>query len=396
VTYLLLIFTFLGMAMGHGCPYEAAAKAAEKDAKIRSGEIADPETTTPNGCTCNSLCGATIEDAYGLDWCTVEGECGEYSPFWGHWDHCLYKDSSRPDWVALDWKTKHEKIWSEVKADPTFGKYDPPSLFLESVITSFENEWDIMPAGRVKAIHGIGAVCPFTVDVSENSPFSGLLKPGAQITGFIRMGPGIDFMDPLSSGFLPGAAIKFLRSGTHSANWVLFNTLNPLPDNNHNLFSVPLQNHVSAQIDSVVTVAATKKFCTTGHCVTKVGLSHIGTHDQDGMEYKENSFPFKITFVPTGEIQFQEEKPDSYQAFMDQFKQITVGTNLYTFKAHTGPDDTEGMVIGDVIIEDECLSSNYGDTRMFFKHQWIEDDVAAKPEWTEGLLGECYCNGLDG
>ena len=54
------------------------------------------------------------------------------------------------------------------------------------------------------------------------------------------------------------------------------------------------------------------------------------------------------------------------------------------------------MVIGDVIIEDECLSSQYGDTRMFFKHQWIEDDVAAKPEWTEGLLGECYCNGLDG
>ena len=99
-----------------------------------------------------------------------------YSPFWGYWDHCLYKDSSRPDWVALDWKTKHDEIWSEIKADATFGEYDPPKLFLESVITSFENEWDILPAGRVKAIHAIGAVCPFSVDVTENSPFTGLLK----------------------------------------------------------------------------------------------------------------------------------------------------------------------------------------------------------------------------
>ena len=41
--------------------------------------------------------------------------------------------------------------------------------------TTFENEWDVMPAGRQKAIHGVGAVCPFTVDVSADSPFTGLL-----------------------------------------------------------------------------------------------------------------------------------------------------------------------------------------------------------------------------
>ena len=36
--------------------------------------MADPETSTPNGCTCNSLCGATIEDGFTKDWCTVEGK----------------------------------------------------------------------------------------------------------------------------------------------------------------------------------------------------------------------------------------------------------------------------------------------------------------------------------
>ena len=102
-----------------------------------------------------------------------------------------------------------------------------------------------------------------------------LFQPGSQITGLIRMGGGVDFMDILTPGFLPGVAVKFLRSGTSSANWVLFNTLNPLPDGNHDMFSVPLQNHVSDKIDSVATVAASQKFCSTGHCATKVGLSHI-------------------------------------------------------------------------------------------------------------------------
>ena len=113
-----------------------------------------------------------------------------------------------------------------------------------------------------------------------------IFQPGNHITGLLRMGGGVDFMDIASPGFLPGAAVKFLRTGASSANWVLFNTLNPLPDGNHDMFSVQLQNHVSDKIDSVVTVAATKKFCQTGHCVTKVGLSHISTHDQGAFFFK--------------------------------------------------------------------------------------------------------------
>ena len=71
---------------------------------------------------------------------------------WGYWDYCLYKDSSKPDYVDLDWKIKHDMIWAEIKADPSFGAYHPTDLFTESVVTSFENEWDVMPAGRVKVL----------------------------------------------------------------------------------------------------------------------------------------------------------------------------------------------------------------------------------------------------
>jgi len=237
-----------------GCPFGNHAEDKSDDEPT----VADPETTTPHGCTCISLCGATIEDGFNLDWCYTEGECGEYSIIHGYWDHCLYKDSAKPEYVSLDWKTKHDMLWNEIKADSSFGAFYREDILTESVITTFENEWDVMPAGRRKALHGIGAICPFTVDVSPDSPFTGLIKPGAQIHGFIRMGSGVDFMDPKAAGFLPGASIKILRSGTTSANWVLFDSLSPLPDGNHNMFAKPLKNHVAEPEDILVIIAAQK------------------------------------------------------------------------------------------------------------------------------------------
>ena len=105
------------------------------------------------------------------DWCTVEDSCGEYSFSWGYWDYCLYKDSSKPDYLSLDWKTKHDQMWSEIKSDPDFGHYYPPEIYTESLMTTFENEWDVMPEGRHKAIHGVGVICPFELNISQGMHF---------------------------------------------------------------------------------------------------------------------------------------------------------------------------------------------------------------------------------
>jgi hypothetical protein len=59
-------------------------------------------------------------------------------------------------------------LWSEIKKDDSFGDgyVTFPKIFTQDLISSYENEWDVMPDGRHKTIHNIGAVCPFTVDVS--------------------------------------------------------------------------------------------------------------------------------------------------------------------------------------------------------------------------------------
>ena len=81
--------------------------------------------------------------------------------------------------------------------------------------------------------------------------------------------------------------------------------------------------------------------------------------------------------------------------FMARFTSIPVGSKMYSLKAHLTPDDNEGIVLGDLVTIDDCVTSHFGDTKMFFKHQSIDEDVALNPQWAEGYYTGCYCNGND-
>ena len=48
---------------GTKCPFSSPEPEVEEREKAKD-EVADPETTTPYGCTCTSLCGATVEDGF--------------------------------------------------------------------------------------------------------------------------------------------------------------------------------------------------------------------------------------------------------------------------------------------------------------------------------------------
>ena len=112
----------------------------------------------------------------------------------------------------------------------------------ESVLTSFDNEWDVMPAGRIKTFHSAGAICPIEIKISEKSPFTGLFKPG-KIYGLVRLGPANKF-----PGMMPGASIKFLRTNVTSGNVVVIAGLNPLPNGNYDFFDAPLPNHIGGKL----------------------------------------------------------------------------------------------------------------------------------------------------
>ena len=238
------------------------------------------------------MCSATLSgDNFAYDWCTTKDECGNYDLIYGYWDKCLYLDSEKPDYTAQTWSEKQEQMWAKINADNSIGPPpDPLQILFESVKTTFDDEWDHMPAGRTKFIHPAGAVCPFVVDIKD-SPFTGLFQDG-QTHGMIRLGSATS-TDNEDSGVTPGGGVKFFRTGRSSGNFVILNQLGPIVNNNYNFFSVPLSNQIPEDAP-IFLIPVAIKFCQAQDCPTKVGLSDICRYDQDGNEVQDIVFPYKV------------------------------------------------------------------------------------------------------
>ena len=240
--------------------------------------------------------------------------------------------------------------------------------------------------------HSMGSICPFSININKISPFTGIFKPAHEVSGLIRLAPNAAF-GPGTLGLSPGVAVKFLRSGVPSANIVLIYDFLPLKS--YDFFSVFVSNHFDANFEMLDKIPKIKfilkRFCSSGKCINKVGLSHLCSHDQNGIKADENIFPFKIDLVP-GEINLPKEEPKSPEDYMKLFNDIPVGSKVYSLKAYLDPKDDIGMILGNIKTTGPCVSSYFGDTKMAFRHQPIEEDIATKPEWTKKYAENCYCN----
>ena len=132
----------------------------------------------------------------------------------------------------------------------------------------------------------------------------------------------------------------------------------------------------------------TQKFCQVDVCLSKVGISHLTTHDQDGNEESAPVFPFKLG-LEGADISFPSARPNDLQAFMDQFKAIPVGSKLYALRTFSSPADTVGTVLGHVVTTDKCTTSKFGDTEFFIRHRPMEEDMALRPEWADAYKEGC-------
>ena len=75
--------------------------------------------------------------------------------------------------------------------------------------------------------------------------------------------------------------------------------------------------------------------------------------------------------------------------FLKQFTDLPVGTVLYQLRGYKSPKDTEGVVLGAVVTTDNCVTSQYGDTKLFFQHQYLDEDKELKPEWADAYDFGC-------
>merc|ERR1712153_188930 len=178
-------------AISSGCPFAALTEVkgpntTDVHAIPSHVEVKpDPGQTTVKGCECQSSCGATIDDGFNCDWCTTKDNCGSHSIVYGYYDYCVYPDTAA--FEKMSFQDKNTYFQSQIDKDHTrLAAYASPTVILsESSQTSFWDYQDELPAGRVKGIHSIGAVCQFTLGIDAGSPYSGLFAPGPQL-GFVR------------------------------------------------------------------------------------------------------------------------------------------------------------------------------------------------------------------
>jgi hypothetical protein len=150
------------------------------------------------------------------------------------------------DFDAQTYGEKMEQLWANTTAPSVVGKSLPAKslpevvgqIVTESMITPFEDQWEVLPEGRSKVIHGQGVVCQVVMQISAASPFTGVLAPG-NASGLLRLGSATT----LDFEIFPGLGIKFPRSGVRSASWVALRTSGPGGSND--FFNSTFSNHVA-------------------------------------------------------------------------------------------------------------------------------------------------------
>jgi len=275
-------------------------------------------------------------------------------------------------------------LWSQVTANQQNTNSYPNilNIFGESIQTSFDLNRDWFPDGRIKVIHSMGAVCSFNMPIVTSSPYSGVFLGGSTAMGFIRMGSATPVTT--TSGIAPGLGIKFVRSGVKSGNYVALVDLNPTK--NYNFFQNNFSNHIAPP--SGVTAILAKKFGQASNCVSQVGLSDICKYTTNGQMVQFPQFPFRLEMVPR--VQWPNT-PYSQAGLQAKLAAIGSNTPLFDVYAYADPEDDAPMKLGTMTTTTQCVNSLFGDTKMFFQHQRIEDDWALQPGWLKSIDAESQC-----
>lgn len=348
---------------------------------------------TVNGCTCKGTCTTSITDGFKCDtcktqWSSATEACGTWS-LDGHWDYCEYPEMT--DYEAQNASKKMDQLWGRLTAPGVVGHSGKvKSLFGvlgtmigESMRTPFDDHWDVLPEGRSKVIHSQGVHCKFELEISAQSPYTGILAPGKK-EGIIRMGSATS-VDVTGKAPFPGLAFKFLRSGVHSGNFVALRATGA--DGQSYAF---FDEAFSKIVAPPPALKALMKFSQASKCQSMVGLSDLCSYGQDGSPSDSLEFPYDIRFGASSSAVYLPNERMTDEELLGHLSDIAPGTHLLDVFTKTSPT-AEHVLIGTLSTASACVKSTFGDESLFFRHQRMEEDFTKHPEW----ISDVHADGCD-
>ncbi|MCA1990953.1 MAG: hypothetical protein LDL41_02745 [Coleofasciculus sp. S288] len=299
------------------------------------------------------------------------------------WHQAQDFDPLPTDYESWTAKEKQDFLWnnrilkSQYDELPPLQKIDIPGLFLTLLSLKMDRSSDEAPPKWKKAIHAHGSVAKVKFVPTADTPFTGLFK-GADY-GLLRLSlTG----DPADRGFAPGLALKLFVDGKPSENFSALVSLSGQGEN-YNFFANELSNIVSEE-QSFGPKFINLLFRRVTKFPRHLYLQEFGKIDQKGHQQNKPHYPYRIFLVPNPNVQFAERPPHDFRR---DLATIPSGTSLFSVYAvdpgQVGDDvaskaaDTidqpgyrqKAQLIGHIETTSEFVSSFYGDSQLFFRHQ---------------------------
>lgn len=239
-----------------------------------------------------------------------------------------------------------------------FGFFQFLAMTRQELEIKGQNVSDFAPAGWKKLIHSRGAVAKVKLEITDKH-YSGVFS-GAECA-LLRL--SLTFKPGGSKGVAPGLALKVLRDGTHSANISALYGIDGQGED-FNFF----RNTLSNIVDPGKTFGAKMMhnlFEKASPFPEEIKIEDMALIDAAGKQVTNPVIPRRIFFVPTMTNQFLSSEHDVREDFL----KIPAGTALYEIHL-ASPDGKDLRKVGHLVTTSEFTSSEFGDSGLFFRHQF--------------------------
>lgn len=266
--------------------------------------------------------------------------------------------------------TKQQVLWSKVLRDrytqlPPMVMFQPEDSKVEfghsavQLGQSFDNPGYEIPEGRVKIIHRYGSVAEIEWIAEPNSPYSGLFKTGA--IGLARLSLALPWKTV--GKFVPGMALMLLVDNQPAKNIVAMNQLEGQAQD-QNYFAKRFTNLLPDPTEKA-TIAGRHYFELFVKDAIHLNVNHVASVTRDGTPEAEPRAPFQLIFQPAAGLALDSNAED----FRLEMAKLPAGTVLYDVYAIAEPGGTDEVLIGHVVSRSEFVASDYGDRRLYFRHE---------------------------
>ncbi|OQV15806.1 hypothetical protein BV898_10058 [Hypsibius exemplaris] len=296
------------------------------------------------------------------------------------------------NYVTLTAEEKQALQWNQVLAT-RYNLNELPSTFPqptdnltllgmpEYLAQTFIHTGDEMPAGRSRmTISPFAVVCKMEYRTFKNSTtrYTGLFHTGG--IGLIRISLDAIYGPPLSKLFSPTAVLKIYIPGKISRN------LHHIKDlvgqgNNHNFFLNSMSNIMEmGKNDPEAVLDGFSKTIKSlpGDALSRpvnpytLGLFEQASVNGDGTNVSGVIVaPWEHRLQPHAGLATPSDSTNDFR--LDLIGVLKAGTVVYDVHARGSEDSKVKELIGEIVLQSECVPSKYGDEGLFFRQsaqQW--------------------------